>query len=632
MCGINGIIRREGRVDARVVEEMNAALLHRGPDEGGVVDLGHACLGMRRLAIVDIAGGHQPMHSAGGRHSLVYNGELYDHDELRARLTRAGGRFRTSSDTEALLESWAARGEACLDDLNGMFAFAVYDRESRGLTLVRDPLGIKPLYYWHAPDGELVFSSELRSLLAHPRVPRVLDRRSLAMLLMDRCVADPWTMFEGVRQLPPGHLLRWQDGEIAVERYWQHQITPEAIGEGAAREELRERLDAAVRSQLVADVPVGVFLSGGIDSSTVAALAANATDGELHSFNVGFASPEFDESQIARETARHLGTTHHELRVEDAGFDLAILDEIVDHVGQPLGDLSCIPTLLLSRFAREHVKVVLSGDGGDELFGGYDHIGWSARVQRVRSSTPALVRRLGSAVLAGVAPVARGGAVARTRRARKGLELSFCEPIEQLRRILGLWEPSEAAALLAERDVESRPWFGGDERTLEGLAPEELAMAVLAQTYMPASILTKVDRMSLAASLEVRVPLLDRRVVEFAQRCPLDLKLRGREGKYLLREAGRDLLPDAVYSHPKRGFGLPIHEWFNAEFWDLLEGLYAPNGPAGQLFDDAHVARTIREGRDAHSAGALRSAQNVSSRVWLLAQIGRWIERFEVQL
>lgn len=631
MCGINGYIRRAGPIDARIVEEMNAALLHRGPDEGGVADLGHACLGMRRLAIVDLAGGHQPMHSAGGRHTLVYNGELYDHDALRKNLTRQGARFRTSSDTEVLLESWVARGEACLDDLNGMFAFAVYDREARSLTLARDPLGIKPLYYWHAPDGELVFSSELKSLLAHPRIPRVLDRQSLAMLLVDRCVADPWTMFEGVRQLPPGHVLRWRDGAVTIERYWQHQIAPEALGEGAAREELREHLDASVRSQLVADVPVGVFLSGGVDSSTVAALAAQATDGELHSFNVGFTSPEFDESEIARAIARHIGTTHHELRVEDAAFDISILDAIVDHVGQPLGDLSCIPTLLVSRFAREHVKVALSGDGGDELFGGYDHILWSARVQRVRRGAPALVRRFGSAMLAGVAPVARGGAVARTRRARKGLALTFCEPVEQLRRILGLWEPAEAEALLAQRDLELRPWFGADEATLKGLEPEELAMAVLAQTYMPSAILTKVDRMSMAASLEVRVPLLDRRVVDFAQRCPLDLKIRGRQGKHLLREAGRDLLPDVVYSHPKRGFGLPIHEWFNAEFWDVLEALYEPNGPAGHLFDDAVVARTINEGRSAHRAGALHSTQNVSSRVWLLAQLGRWIERFEVQ-
>jgi asparagine synthase (glutamine-hydrolysing) len=631
MCGINGYARTDGALDAAVVEAMNEALLHRGPDEGGVAVLEDACVGMRRLSIVDLAGGHQPMHTAGRRHTIVYNGELYDHHLLRDALTRQGVRFRTRSDTEALLESWAHRGEACLDDLNGMFAFAVHDREDGSLTLVRDPVGIKPLYYWHGPDGELVFSSELGSLMAHPRVPRRLDRRSLASLLVDRCVVDPFTMLEGVRQLPPGHLLRWRAGRVEVRPYASLELAPEALGEGAALAELRQRLDEAVRSQLVADVPVGVFLSGGIDSSTVAAHAARAVDGELHSFTVGFDDAGFDESAIAREVADHLGTTHHELRVEDASFAPEILDTVIEHCGQPLGDLSCIPTYLVSRFARERVKVILSGDGGDEFFGGYDHIRWAARVRRVGERAPALVRRVGSAVLAGVAPVAMGTAVAeRTRRARKGLALTFCEPLEQVRRMMALWEPEEAARLLGEREAQLHPWPAGEARALEALAPEELAMVVLARTYMTSAILTKVDRMSMAASLEVRVPLLDRRVIDLALRCPLDLKLRGGVGKHLLREAGRPLLPAAVYSHPKKGFGLPLHAWFNDEFWDLVDELYRPGAPAAGLFEERALRRVLSEGREAGRAGRLRSRQNVSSRVWLLAQLGRWMQRYEV--
>lgn len=631
MCGINGYVLSEGSVDPRIVERMNAALVHRGPDEGGVMDAARACLGMRRLSIIDLAGGHQPMHSAGGRLSLVYNGELYDHDELRAELTRAGRHFRTTSDTEVLLEAWTSKGLACLDDLNGMFAFAVWDRDDESLTLARDPIGIKPLYYWLGPDGELAFSSELASLLEHPRIPRTLDKSSLAMLLVDRCISDPWTLIEGVHQLPPGHWLRWKRGKIEVQRYWSMEIAPRALGEASAIEELQQRLEESVRSQMVADVPVGVFLSGGIDSSTVAAFAKRCTEGPLHSFNVGFANADFDESSIARRVAEHLGTEHHELRVDDASFDADILDTVVQHAGQPLGDLSCIPTWIVSKSASEVVKVVLSGDGGDELFGGYDHIHWAAKVNRVSKHAPALVRRFGSAVLAGVAPVTRGATLEKTRRARKGLELSFCDPLEQVRRMMSLWSEDEARELLRDRDqVSLRPYFQGDLATLEGLEPEELAMAVLAQSYMTSAILPKVDRMSMATSLEVRVPLLDRRIVEFAMACPLDLKIRGKEGKFVLRQAGRPHLPEIVYSHPKKGFGLPMHDWFNSDFWDLFEELYRPGTAASDLFERSQIEAVMRDGRASKDLGRRVSSQAACARVWLLAQIGRWMETFGV--
>ncbi|MEM1452261.1 MAG: asparagine synthase (glutamine-hydrolyzing), partial [Planctomycetota bacterium] len=560
MCGINGTIVPEGRADLGAVTAMNRRLRHRGPDEGGAIGLGRVAMGMRRLSILDLKSGSQPMTTADGRFTIVYNGECYDTAEQRAALEREGARLRTTTDTEVVLELWARRGERSLDALNGMFGFAVHDRDADSVTLVRDPIGIKPLYYWHGPKGELVFSSELASLLEHPSVPRQLDRRSLVALLVDRSVADPWTLLDGVRQLPPGHLLRWRDGAIEVERYWTYELAPEPMDEQEALEELRARLDASVRSQLVADVPVGVFLSGGIDSSTVAALAARAVDGPVHSFNVSFQSPDFDESRIARRVAEHIGAEHHELRVDDASFDVELLDRIVDHVGQPLGDMSCIPTWIVSKFARERVTVALSGDGGDELFGGYDHMRWAARVQRFADRTPAFARRVGQAVLAGAALVPAGGIAERTRRARKGLALTFVGRDEQLRRLMCLFGEDEARSLVRDASSEPlRPWASIPAETLEGLEPEEYAMAILAQTYMTSSILTKVDRMSMAASLEVRVPLLDRRVVDLAQRLPLGLKLRGATGKHLLREAGRPHLPDEVYSHPKKGFGLPLH-------------------------------------------------------------------------
>lgn len=636
MCGINGYVYRAGRVgELDSALAMNRALQHRGPDEGGAADAGFAALAMRRLSIVDVRDGHQPMRSEDERFTLVYNGELYDSAAARAELERAGQRFRTRSDTEVVLRSWSAHGLSALERFNGMFAFAVADRSAGSLVLARDPIGIKPLYWWLGPGGELVFSSELRSLLAHPSVPRRLDRRSLEMLLVDRYVADPWTMFEGVKQLPPGCWLRWRGGEIEIGRYHELALEPRPIDEAEALSGLRERLDESVRSQLVADVPVGVFLSGGIDSSTVAAYAARAvraSGGRLKSFSIGFDDPRYDESALAREVAAHLGTEHRELRLERGQFELEVLDRILDHVGQPLGDTSCIPTLALSELAAREVKVALSGDGGDELFGGYEHMFWAARMRWLTDTTPAPLRRAGSAVLAGFAPLVSGGMATRLRRARKGLELSLHGPLAQFRMTRALWRPHELAELCAHeyagellrRDVELEPDL------VERLEPEELVMQVLAKSYLPGAILTKVDRMSMAASLEVRPPLLDRRVVEFACRLPLRHKIHGRTGKHLLRAAGRELLPASVYDRPKQGFSLPLHGWFNARFWELLEELYAPGTPAAALFREAPLRRTLRDGRDAGSNTAVLSESAAATRVWMLASLARWMQRYGV--
>ncbi|MFV2065814.1 MAG: asparagine synthase (glutamine-hydrolyzing), partial [Pirellulales bacterium] len=391
----------------------------------------------------------QPMASADGRHALVYNGELYEHRQLRQRLAARGAKFRTRSDTEVLLAALTLEGEDCLPRLNGMFAFALADCRDETLLIARDPLGIKPLYYYVSPCGDLVFASELPSLLLHPQVPRRLDWESLAMLLVDRYVADPWTLFAGVRQLPPGHLLRWKAGRVDVRSYCHLMPNPTAMEEHASVQRLDELLDESVRAQMEADVPVGVLLSGGIDSGTVAALACRNARRPVKTFSVGFAKPEYDESGLARQVARHLGTDHHELRIGQGGFDPDMLDLIIDHVGQPLADISCIPMYLVSRFARDHVKVVLSGDGGDELFGGYEYICWAARIRRASRRIPWIARRFGVATLMALGPLARGRFAAPVRRARKGLTLTFCEPRTQLRRMLALWNEEQVAALFS---------------------------------------------------------------------------------------------------------------------------------------------------------------------------------------
>ena len=636
MCGINGYVYRpECFGDTSIALAMNGALLHRGPDEGGAAHAGVAALAMRRLSIVDVRDGHQPMQSDDGRYTLVYNGELYDCGTLREELRAAGHSFHTRSDTEVLLHAYMEHGLRALRRLNGMFAFAICDRRDGSLVLARDPLGIKPLYWWMGPGGELVFSSELRSLLAHPSVPRKLDLRSLEMLLVDRYVADPWTMLEGVKQLPPGHWLRWRDGRIEIGAYHELDLHPEEISEADAVRELRARLDTTIRSQLVADVPVGVFLSGGIDSSTVAAYAARAvksTGERLKTFSIGFDDPEFDESSLAREVAAHLGTEHRELRLGAGEFQLSTLDRILDHVGQPLGDTSCIPTLAVCELAAREVKVALSGDGGDELFGGYDHMFWAARMRFLTDTTPAPLRRVGSAMLAKFAPMAQGSMAMHLRRARKGLELSLHAPLKQFRLSRALWQPQELESLcshayagaLLRRDIDL------ESEVVERLEPEELVMLVLARTFMSGAILPKVDRMSMAASLEVRPPLLDRRIVDFAMRLPLEHKIRGRVGKYLLREAGRELLPTAVYEHRKQGFALPLHRWFNAEFWELVDSVYAPGSAAASLFREPELRRVLDTARNAGRDAAVLSAGNAATRAWMLASLGRWMKRYGV--
>lgn len=632
MCGIDGHLSPfHSRPSRLAVEAMNRATEHRGPDEGASLPLSCGVIAMRRLAIVDVASGRQPMRTPDGRYALVYNGEIYDFQRARSALEARGARFATRSDTEVVLHSLALDGERALERLNGMFALAFVDTRERRALIARDPFGIKPLHYWIGPDGDLVFASELRALLAHPSVPRTLDRRSLAMLLHDRYVADPWTMLEGVRRLPPGHVLDWRDGEVEVRRYARFDVAPEPIDEREALAELRGLLDEVVRSQLVADVPVGLFLSGGIDSSTVAAYASRAAGRTVKSFSIGFSRPDYDESALAREVARHLGTDHHELRIEDGGFDVALFDTILDHVGEPLGDTSCVPTLAVSRLAAEHVKVVLSGDGGDELFGGYDHMFWAARVRRATERTPRFVREIGSRVLAGVAPLAPAALAEPARRARKGLELSLCAPDEQLRILRSLWSERELARLLGP-DASLRAERLDDASDLSHLSPEEHAMQVLAETYMPGAILAKVDRMSMAASLEVRVPLLDLRIARFAHRLPLALKVRGRVGKHLLREAGRPLLPRAVYEHRKMGFSIPLASWLDASFWEMFDDLYAPGGKARELFEPRELDATLAACRNVRANRAVTSETTQATRAWLLAGVARWMDRFGVAL
>lgn len=611
MCGITGFARTDGvsrSEDRELLAAMCAAIRHRGPDdEGGYVRDGVA-LGMRRLSIIDVAGGHQPIHNEDGTVTVVFNGEIYNYRRLHERLERAGHRFTTVSDTEVLVHLYEDRGEAMVEDLDGMFGFAIWDSRRRRLFIARDRLGIKPLYYEESERG-LAFASELRALVARPGWSPRLALASVARYLAFGYVPDPHCIFEGCHKLPPGHSLSWSPGDKAVvRRYWspnRPELPP--TDERELVEELQRRLDVAVRSHLESEVPLGAFLSGGIDSSTVVALMQRAMDQPVRTFSIGFEEPEYNEAPHAAAVATALGTDHTELIVRpDAD---ALLEDVALGFDEPFSDVSALPTLLVAHLAREQVTVALSGDGGDELFGGY------TRYQEVLGTGQlpagplrALVRA--TALLAPPGAFGRAWLLNRARSPRGRYTGTVARP-------LGVAEGGIAAsgvqATAPAFESLLDPWF-------DAVADRDFAtqmMLVDLATYLPGDILTKVDRMSMAVSLEARVPLLDHHVVEFAMSLPSSVKVRGGTGKWILRRAIEGIVPSTVLTKPKQGFAVPLGQWLRGPLQHRLETLTDATSPIYQYADRAAVGRVIAE----HTT-ARRNHQGL---VWRLLVLDLWL-------
>jgi asparagine synthase (glutamine-hydrolysing) len=603
MCGIVGnvLAAADRAPDPDVLRRMADRIRHRGPDDEGFVVSGPAGLGMRRLKIIDLEGGHQPMTGENGRTWVVYNGEIYNYRVLTERLAARGHRFATRSDTEVIVHGWEDRGLGVLDDLEGMFALALWEEATRTLVLARDRAGIKPLYYAVLPD-QLVFASELRALLEHPAIDRRLDVASLSRYLAHEYVPAPHAILRQVRKLPAGHWLTYVEGRVKVEPYWDLDVRRHrAVGAAEAAAELGQALESVVAEHLVSDVPLGVFLSGGVDSGMVAALAARHVPGRLRTFCIGFDDPSFDESGHARRIARALGAEHHEeILGPRAGLDL--VERLPDLLDEPLGDASLLPTYLLSRFTRRSVTVALSGDGGDELFAGYPTYP-AHRLAGAYARLPGFVReRL-------VRP-----AVERLPVNHDNLSLDF-----KLKRFVagaGLDEVERHAAWMGSfTPAEQRELFTTDALARLGASPsyesfrETVAPAAggstLARllyldfkTYLGEGVLTKVDRASMACSLEVRVPLLDRRIVELAASFPDELKLRGLTTKYLLKRLAAELLPRDLVHRPKKGFGVPVARWFRGELAGLLAEVLSPAALRRDgLFRPETVERLIAEHR-----------------------------------
>ncbi len=600
MCGIVGnvLARRDRTPDPAALKRMNDRLVHRGPDEEGFFLEGPAALAMRRLKIIDLATGHQPMSGEHRRVWAVFNGEIYNYRELTAELTGRGHAFRTRSDTEVIVHGYEERGLASLGDLEGMFAFALWDAPARTLVLARDRLGIKPLYYAVLPD-QIVFASELKALIEHPAIDRTLDLTALSRYLAHEYVPAPSSIFRAIRKLPAGHWLTYSDGRLKIEPYWTIDYRADrAIDASEAVERLRGVLDLAVRQHLISDVPLGVFLSGGIDSSTVAAFAARHV-GRLKTFSIGFEDPSFDESAHARRAAQALGTDHHE-EILDAHGARDLVARLPDLLDEPLGDASLIPTFLLSRFTRRSVTVALSGDGGDELFAGYPTY-QAHRLARTMDAFPRWLRRRLVQPAVERLPVSLSNLSLdfKLKRFFEGMEYA---DVERHAVWLGSFTPAEQQELFtpdALERMEDPPSYAAFHEILASTPSVRGLDRMLyldLKGYLGEGVLTKTDRASMACSLEVRVPLLDRRVVELAARLPMSLKLRGFTTKYVLKRALAGALPAEILARPKKGFGIPLGHWFRGALRPLVREMCGVDAiRRGGLFRAETVERLLLE-------------------------------------
>lgn len=619
MCGICGIVDPAAAPDLEVVGRMRERLVHRGPDDDGLFSDGPVALAARRLSIIDLHGGHQPIASEDGEVVVVQNGEIYNHRELRAELERAGHRFATACDTEALVHAYEEWGEGFLERLRGMFALAIWDRRQRRLLLARDRFGIKPLYYRHA-DGRLSFASELKSMLEQPGFSRAIDSRAMAAYLAFNSIPAPLTIFAEARKLAPGHLLRWRDGEIELRRY----ARPTPADRGALREggadllaaELREVLRDSIRAHLVADVPVGVLLSGGVDSGGITALAAEESSEALKTFSIGFEEAGFDELARARQVAERYGTEHRELVVRADAVEL--LPKLVEAFDEPFGDSSALPTFLVSELAAGAVKVALSGEGGDELFGGYYTYVADLLAPRV-GRLAALARPLAEALPSSDARVGFDYKAKRFARA------AHLPPLERHHAWKEIFSADARAALLGDAEPGWDPVDLYRERYAETAGAEPLARLqdVDLGIYLADDLLVKTDRLSMAHSLELRVPFLDPRVAELALALPTRHKVRGLAKKRLLRRALAPLLPGDVVGGRKQGFSIPIAAWLRGPLEPFAREVLSPATLARQgCLDPAEATAAL----DRHCSGR----EDLSRQIWGLMAFTLWFDRYAV--
>jgi asparagine synthase (glutamine-hydrolysing) len=624
MCGIAGMMEADGSASRAerlgLIGRMCQAIEHRGPDDEGFHIDGGVALGMRRLSIIDLFTGHQPISNEDGSVWVVFNGEIYNFRDLREGLIARGHTLRTNTDTEVIVHLYEEEGEACVGRLRGMFAFAIWDSRDRKLFVARDRVGIKPLHYWHA-GGTLIFGSEIKSILQHPKVTREVNPQAISDFLSFNYVPDPATAFRGIHKLPPGHTLTFKDSRLTVRSYWDFDYAERSACEPARDEGyyvagIRELITESVRLRLISDVPLGAFLSGGIDSSAIVATMARLMDRPVKTFSIGFSESSFDELHFARMAARRLGTDHHEFVVTPDVCNL--VEEIIWHHDEPFADVSSIPTYIVSKMAREHVKVVLSGDGGDELFAGYERY----RVDRDRRAFERLPEFIRRNVLLRASRMLPRGAYGKNflRHVALPADARYIDSVSYF---------NEAGKdELLSRDFRSALGTYNSDEAFKRLYnappsqdPTDRLLYLDSKTYLPGDILTKVDRMSMAHSIEARVPLLDHKLIEFVQTIPAPLKLRGRVTKHIFKRAVRGIIPDEIIDRPKQGFDVPIKKWLNGELRALLVDTLgdARTRQRGYFNQDA-VDRILDEHR--------RGRRDNSRHLWGLLTFELWQRAF----
>ncbi len=629
MCGITGWANLDARVPPLVggrelLHAMCERMTHRGPDSEGLMVQTGIALGMRRLAIIDLQTGEQPVWNEDGNVAVVLNGEIYNYRELRANLERRGHRFESASDTEVLPHLYEEHGTRMVEHLNGMFAFALWDARRRRLFIARDRFGEKPLY-WGIFDNTLLFASEPKVLLAHPSVRPSLNLAALRQYLSFDYVPAPLSIYEGIQKLPAAHTLTLEDGRVEIERYWclSYKTQQPVPDENEAAAHLTKLLSDSVRMRLVSDVPLGVLLSGGVDSSSVAALAVQASSETVKTFSISFAESSFDESAYARAVAKFLSTDHHEERLS---VDLAanLVGEIGSWMDEPLSDPSLVPTYLLSRFTRKHVTVALGGDGGDELFAGYPMY-FGHKLAHIYDRLPVILRRAIVEPLVRLLPVKTKN-LSFDYKARRFVAGSNYDEVARHHIWFGSFLPSEQEMLLTDevKRVTNGDIYSDARRLLDECDADntmERMQSLDTRLYLAEDILTKVDRASMAVSLEVRAPFLDPHVAEFAASLPADYKLRGRTTKYILKRAVAPMLPAFVTKRGKKGFGIPIAEWIKGSLRPLARDLLSPERVRRSgLFDPAFVTRLL----DEHERGVANHRKSL----WTLLMFELWQESF----
>lgn len=628
MCGICGKINRdpERPIDQPLIHGMCNVIKHRGPDDEGFFFHKNVGLGMRRLSIIDLSTGKQPIYNEDGNVAVILNGEIYNFQQLREQLLAKGHHFTTRSDTEAIVHLYEEKGEECVHDLRGMFGFAIYDKKAERLMVARDRLGIKPIYYSFDND-KLIFGSELKSLLQDPTLDTEFDYFALNCYFSFMHTIAPDTIFKNVRKLLPGQFLIYENGRLRIEQYWRFNLNENPrLTEAESREELMDLLRESVKLRLISDVPLGAFLSGGIDSSAIVAIMSQVSDSPVKTFSIGFEAKRYDELDYARQVASLFNTEHHEYVVTPDAT--GIIDDLIWYLDEPFADPSAIPTYFVSKIARENVTVVLTGDGGDELFGGYPGYHAEAVLNSYRK-IPGFIR---NGVIQNVLTVLPSTPSAR-----------FNESKERLKRILKRVElaPEErffsrhqvfdlrSKQLLYSDDFVSQlnGQFHVEERVLSYLNPPKEASSIDkmlyldTQVYLPNDMLVKVDRMSMATSLEAQVPLLDHKLVEFVSTIPWRLKVKGTMGKFILKKTLSELLPQNILYRKKQGFNVPLGEWFRNDLAGLAADFLLDNTSGNHgLLRREHIENILSRHK--------RGEEDMSFQIWSLIVFEKWCKTF----